>query len=280
MEMTKKFEKNTFSKRLKSMIFVDFRRMFTSKLFYIMFGIALVMPILILVMTSMMEGSPMMDQNQNPIYDEFGNPVLMEGFKNVWQIIGSSSSANSGSNPAMSMDLVSMCNINLVFFMASVLVCLFVTDDFKSGYSKNLFTVRSNKTDYVISKSLITFIGSALLILAFFIGSILGGAIAGVSFEIEGATITNVILSVIAKMFLVLVFVSIYVLASVIAKQKTWLSMIISLGVGMLLFMMIPSLTPLDSTIINVILCLVGGLLFAFGLGAISRLLLKKRDIL
>ncbi len=280
MEITKKFEKNTFSKRLKSMLSVDFRRMFTSKLFYIMLGIALVMPILILVMTSMMEGSPMMDQNQNPIYDEFGNPVLMEGFKNVWQIIGSSSSANSGSDPTMSMDLVSMCNINLVFFMASVLVCLFVTDDFKSGYSKNLFTVRSNKTDYVISKTLVTFIGSALLILAFLIGAMLGGTIAGVSFEIEGATITNAILSLIAKMFLVLVFASIYVLASVIAKQTTWLSIVVSFAIGMLLFTMIPMITPLDSTIVNVILCLVGGILFAIGFGSISKLLLKKRDIL
>ncbi len=280
MKMTKKFEKNTFSKRLKSMIFVDFRRMFTSKLFYIMFGVALVMPILILVMTTMMEGRPMTDQNQNPIYDEFGNPVLMEGFKNVWQIIGSSSSANSGSEGQMSMDLVSMCNINLVFFMASVLVCLFVTDDFKSGYSKNLFTVRSNKTDYVISKTLITFIGSALLILAFFIGSMFGGAIAGISFEIEGATITNAILSVIAKMFLVLVFASIYVLAGVIAKQRTWLSICLSFAIGMLLFTMIPIITPLDSTIVNVILCLVGGILFALGFGTISRLLLNKRDIL
>jgi hypothetical protein len=33
------FEKNTFKKRLKSMLGVDFRRMFTSPLFYIMVGV-------------------------------------------------------------------------------------------------------------------------------------------------------------------------------------------------------------------------------------------------
>ncbi|MBQ4535890.1 MAG: hypothetical protein IJA22_03570, partial [Clostridia bacterium] len=55
--MNVQFEKNTFKKRLKSMIFVDFRRMFTSPLYYIMLGVSLVIPILILVMTTMMDGT-------------------------------------------------------------------------------------------------------------------------------------------------------------------------------------------------------------------------------
>ena len=44
----------------------------------------------------------------------------------------------------------------------------------------------------------------------------------------------------------------------------------------MLLFMTVSIITPLSSTIINVVLCAVGGVLFAFGLGAASRLVLKK----
>ena len=49
-----------------------------------------------------------------------------------------------------------------------------------------------------------------------------------------------------------------------------------SLGGGMLLFMMVSMITPLGSTIINVALCAAGGSLFAFGLGAISKVVLKK----
>ena len=49
-----------------------------------------------------------------------------------------------------------------------------------------------------------------------------------------------------------------------------------SLGGGMLLFMMVSMITPLSSTIINVVLCAVGGVLFAFGLGAVSKQVLKK----
>ena len=52
-----------------------------------------------------------------------------------------------------------------------------------------------------------------------------------------------------------------------------------SLGGGMLLFMMVSMITPLGSTIINVVLCAAGGALFAFGLGAISKVVLKKTSL-
>ncbi len=281
--MEKKFEKVTFAERIKSMLAVDFRRMFTIRFFYIMAGIAFLMPILILVMTSMMEGTPMTDsQTGQPILDEFGNQVLMEGFKNVWQMIGtlSSSSANMDTSGAMGMDIVSMCNINLVFFMVAALVCVFIADDFRSGYAKNLFTVRSKKTDYVISKTAVCFVGGGILLVLFFIGTMLGGKIAGIPFTMEGFHAGNVLLCMISKIFLMAVFVALYALMSIIAKQKLWLSILLSLGSSMLLFTMIPMITPINAGIMNVILCIAGGGAFSVGLGAIGRVLLKKRDIL
>ncbi len=274
--MTKNFEKNSFSKRVKTMLRVDFRRMFTTPFFYIVLGIALVVPILILVMTTMMEGSPMTDSTGAPLLDEFGNPMLMEGFDNVWQMIGSL----SNHNPQAGMDIVSMCNINLVFFMSCVLVCVFIAEDFRSGYCKNLFTVRAKKTDYVFSKTLTCFIGSALLLIAFFIGATLGGAICKLPFTMAGFHGGQLALCVLAKICLLLVFVAIYTAMGILAKQRTWLSILLSLGVGMLLFMMIPTLTPLNANFLHVILCLAGGTVFAIGLGAVSRALLIKRDIL
>ncbi len=281
--MEKKFEKVTFADRIKSMLSVDFRRMFTIRFFYIMAGIALVMPIIILVMTSMMDGTPMTDRETGlPILDEFGNPVLIEGFKNVWQMIGSLASGNAGGEASaqMGMDIVSMCNINLVFFMSAVLVCVFISDDFRSGYAKNLFTVRSIKTDYVISKTAVCFVGGTIMLILFFIGTMLGGAIANISFAMEGFNVGNVILCMLAKIFLMAVFIALYSLMSVIAKDKLWLSILLSLGSSMLLFTMIPMITPLNATFMHVILCIAGGCIFSIGLGAISRLLLLKRDIL
>lgn len=66
---------------------------------------------------------------------------------------------------------------------------------------------------------------------------------------------------------------------STVGKQKLWFSMVGSLAVGLLLLMMVPSMTPLDSTIINVVLCLAGGALFSIGLGAVSNLVLRKASL-
>ncbi len=264
------------NKRFKSMLAVDSRRMFMTPLFYIMLGIAVVVPILILVMTSMMDGSV----SVNP---QTGEETVMEGFDYVWQIIGSVSVADSsaaGQEAAAGMDMMSMCNINLLYFGVAVLVCLFVSADFKSGYSKNLFTVRAKKGNYVASKTVVGIFAAAFLLCAFFIGSVIGGAIAKIPFTMEGFGVVNLIMCMLSKILLMAVFVPIYVMTSVIAKQKTWLGMLLSLGVGILLFMMIPSLTPLDSGAMNVLLCLAGGVMFSCGLGAVSKTVLKKRDIL
>ena len=267
--MSINFEKYIFKKRIKSMLGVDFRRMFTSPLFYIMIGASLVMPVLILVMTTLMDGSISI----NP---QTGEETIIEGFKNVWQIIGTI----SGGEQAMSMDIVSMCNINMMFFLISIFVCIFVGDDFRSGYAKNLFTVRSKKDDYVVSKSIVCFVAGASMILAFFIGSMIGGAISGLPFTLEGATISNVIMCVLSKVLLVGIFSSIYVLASVFAKQKLWLSLIMAFGIGMLMFMMIPIITPLNSTIVNVLLCLVSSAIFSVGIGIGSYYILKKSSLI
>lgn len=259
------FENNTFDKRLKSMLKVDFRRMFKTSFFYIMVGICLVIPILILVMTTMM-GDTTVDYVT-------GEAVPMETFTNTWQAIG------SFSGEGMSMGLTSMCNINMLYFFIAVFVCVFVSEDFKSGYSKNLFTVRANKADYVISKTIVGFIGGICMLLAYFIGAMLGGAIAGLPFDTGVAGFSGIFMCMLSKLLLVLVFVPIYISVSVAAKQKTWLSICASLAVGMLLFMMIPSLTPLDSTFMNVILCLAGGALFSIGLGAVSKTVLEKTSL-
>ena len=272
--MEKKFEHNTFGKRVRSMLKVDFRRMFTMPLVYIIVAACLVMPILITVMVTMMEGSVTVDP-------QTGAESVMEGFDSAWQIIGSVSGkeATDAAAGGMSMDITSMCNINMLYFFIAVLVCVFVSEDFRSGYAKNLFTVRAKKSDYVFSKTLVCFVGGALMILAFFIGSLLGGAISGLPFDMVGFNVGNLIMSILSKMILVAVFVPIYLIMSVVAKQRLWLSILLSLMVGMFLFMMIPMLTPLNSTVMNVVLCLAGGALFGVGLGAVSNLILKKTSL-
>ena len=267
MENTMRFEKVSFSKRVKSMLKVDFRRMFKSKLFYILIACALVMPILMTVMMSMMDG-------QESVNQQTGEITIMEGPENAWQNIGTLPGEPLGGD-----EIFMMCNINMAFMGVAVFVCLFISDDFRSGYAKNLFTVRAKRGEYVFSKTLAGFICGAMMLIAYLIGSVLGGAVSGLSFDLHGLNAGNIVMCMIAKIFLMLVFVSIFTLISVAAKQKAWLSICGSLGGGMLLFMMVSMITPLGSTFLNVILCAAGGALFACGLGVLSRMVLQKTSL-
>ena len=266
--MEPKFEHQTFGKRLNSMLKVDFRRMFTMPLVYIMIGIAFTIPVLVLVMTTMMDGTVSVDPTT-------GVETVMEGFDSVWQSIASP----SGASASMEMSLTGMCNINLIYFVAAVLVSVFVADDFRSGYAKNLFTVRAKRGDYVVSKTLVGVVSGVLMIAAYFVGAMIGGAISGLSFDLGTAGVSGVVMCMIAKALLMAVFVPIFVLASVIGKQKLWQSLIGSLMISMLLFTMIPMMTPLDSTIMNVVLCLAGGGCFSIGLGAVSKKILGSTSL-
>ena len=268
MESRISFEKISLGDRLKSMLKVDFKRMFKSKLFYILLACALVMPILMTVMMAMMDGSV----SVNP---QTGEESIMVGPENTWQNIGTL----PGGEAMGGMDVFMMCNINMMFMAVAVFICLFISDDFRSGYAKNLFTVRAKKGDYIISKTLAGFVCGAIMLILYFVGSMLGGAIAGLSFDLHGLTAGNLVMCMLAKVFLMLVFVSIFVLISVAAKQKAWLALCGSLGGGMLLFMMVSMITPLSSTIINVVLCLAGGVLFAVGLGLASKAVLMKSSL-
>ena len=140
MDNIVKFQKISFGRKLKSMLKVDFRRMFKSKLFYILIACALVIPVLMTVMMTMMDGSVSVDP-------QTGVETVIHGPENAWQSIGTlpDGSAMGG------MDVMAMCNINMMFMLAAVFICLFISDDFRSGYAKNLFTVRAKKGDYVIS---------------------------------------------------------------------------------------------------------------------------------
>ena len=264
------FKKISSSGQIKSMLKVDFRRMLRSRTFYILIASALLIPIIMTVMLTMMDGSVVVDQ-------QTGVESVMHGPENAWQSIGT---LPTDEGAAMGgMDIMAMCNINMMFMLVAVFICLFISDDFRSGYAKNLFTVRAKKGSYVFSKTVAGFVTGALMLVCYFVGAMLAGAMSGLSFDLGGLSIANIVMCMLAKVLLMLVFVPIFVLVSVAAKQKAWLAICGSLGGGMLLFMMVGMITPLGSTVINVALCAAGGAMFAFGLGAISNALLKKTSL-
>ena len=258
----------SLGERVESMMRVDLLRMRKSRLLYILIASALVMPILMTVMMAMMDGSVSVDPTT-------GVETVIRGPENAWQNIGT---LPGGENMG-GTEVFAMCNINMTFMAVAVFVCLFISDDFRYGYSKNLFTVRAHKGDYVISKTVCGIITGTLMLIAYFIGTTLGGAISGLSFELHGLSGYNVLMCMLSKILLMPVFVSIFTLISVAAKSKAWLSVCASLGGGMLLFMTVSIITPLSSTAINMLLCFIGGLVFAIGLGTIGRVVLNRTSL-
>ncbi len=245
-------------KQLNTMLQVDTRRMFRQPFLYILMAISLMVPILVLTMVT-----------------GFSDPSdTGMAFTNTWQMIGSLPSSGS-----MGMDMTTMMNINMLYFLVAVLVCVFVSEDFRSGYAKNLFTVRVKKSSYVFSKLIICSIASALLFLAFLVGSIMGGRIAGLSFAMNGFSAVNIAMSLLAKLFIIPMFVSVFMIASAIARNKLWLSMCLSFSIGMLLFMIVPMMTGLTASIVNVFMCLAGGVLFSLGFSVVSNGVLSKCDL-
>ena len=117
------------------------------------------------------------------------------------------------------------------------------------------------------------------MILCYFVGAMVGGVVSGLSFDLGDVTVVNVIMCMLSKIFLVSIFSAIYVLTSIIAKSKLWLSLVLSFGVGMLFFAMIPMISPLDSNIVNVVLTLVGGTLFNISFSIISNKVLSKTSL-
>lgn len=271
MEGAVKFKSRSSSRQIKSMLRVDFRRMLKSKLFYILIALALVIPIVMTVMLTMMDGTVSVDP-------QTGKESIINGPDSVWQSIGTLPTDDMAA--AMGgMDVMAMCNINMMFMLVSVFVCLFIYDDFRSGYAKNLFTVRVKRGEYVISKTVSGFVCGGLMLIAYFVGAILGGMISGLSLALPGFTVLNLVMCILSKIALMLVFVPIFVIISIASKQKAWLAICGSLGGGMLLFMMVGMITPLNSTIIHLFMCLAGGAMFSFGLGIGSKAILKKTSL-
>lgn len=255
MENVVSIRPQNFMARMKSSLKADFRRMLTTPLIYIMLGICFAIPVLTLVMTTLNGGQD------------------GAGFTSVWQAV----STLGGTQAAM--DMTSMLNMNMAYFAIGIFVCLFVGNEFKSGYAKNLFTVRSKKTDYIASKTVVGIVGGIILLLGFFVGAMIGGGVSGLSFAMSGFGAGELVCCILSKLFISAIFVAIPIAMSVLAKDKLWLSVLLTLGASMLLFTMIPMITPLNSGVINVILTLVGGAIFAFGIGAASNIILNKTNI-
>ena len=121
------FVKPSFLSRIKSMLSVDFYRLFHTPLFYIFLGIAAIIPAMILGMTSI---------------ENIETGEIIKLYDNTWGVIAAKKPIYVVS------DIAEYANMNMVFIFGGIMVSIFIGHDYKSGYVKQLFTTHAKKHDY------------------------------------------------------------------------------------------------------------------------------------
>lgn len=265
-----KFDTPTFFQRIKGMLSVDFYRLFHTPLFYIFLAIAAIIPAMIIGTTGM-EGSE--------------TAAL---FTNVWQGIAVESPLYVVQNIAQ------YANMNMVFIFGGIMVSIFIGHDYKSGYVKQLFTTHAKKQDYMMSKTITCAFAMACMCLTYLVGTILAGAMVGLSFSVNFGSL---ICALLGKLIMSLGWASLYVFLNIIFRKHFWISILSSFffGTGILIigaaailgntailniFLYGASVYAcLSSNFLTVIICLVCSVTWSIIYNLLGTYILNKSDV-
>ena len=165
-----------FFVRIRSMLNLDFHRLFHTPAFYIMLGIAAIVPAMVLSMT----GQDTVGPNGEIIV------AASAPYTNVWQVLAPLTPTY------VVADMGEYANINMVYIFSGILSSIFIGHDYMSGFVKNVFTVHSKKFDYVISKIIVGIFCTLCMFVTYFIGMIFAGILTGLSFEVSIKVIMSV----------------------------------------------------------------------------------------
>lgn len=264
------FDTPSFGKRIKGMLSVDFYRLFHTPLFYIFLAIAAIIPAMI-IGTSGMEG---------------GQTEAL--FTNVWQAI-------AVEQPLYVIQNIGQyANMNMVFIFGGIMVSIFIGHDYKSGYVKQLFTTHAKKQDYMMSKTVVCAFAMACMCVAYLIGTILSGAMVGLSFAVNFGSLVCALLG---KLIMSLGWASLYVFLNIIFRKHFWISIASSFffGTGILIiggaaivgnsavlniFLYGSSVYAcLSSNFLSVIICLVCSVSWAVIYNLLGTYILNKGDV-
>ncbi len=209
MEQTREltFKSPGFYERLKSMLGVDFYRLFHTPMFYIFLAIASIIPAMVLSMT----GMP----------NEQGETVKL--YENTWNII-------AADKPLYIINSMGdYANMNMVFIFGGIMVSIFIGHDYKSGYVKQLFTTHSLKADYMMSKSIAGAFSMMCMCITYLCGGLMAGVITGADMSVN---IGSLLLAILGKMIMSLGWGSLYTLLNVVFRRYFGVSITLCFVIG------------------------------------------------
>ena len=191
-----RFASPSFIQRLRGMLGVDFYRLFHTPMYYIFLAIAAIIPAMILGTMGM----------ENPQTGVAAAPL----YTNVWHIIAAEEPLYVVSN------IGEYANMNMVFIFGGIMVSIFIGNDYRSGYVKQLFTTHAKKQDYMMSKTLVGAFSMACMCVTYLIGAVLAGLLTGLSFEVSVGSLSCAILG---KILMSLGWASLYTFLNIIFRR-------------------------------------------------------------
>lgn len=262
------FESPTLFQRIKSMLGVDFYRLFHTPMFYIFLAIAAIIPAMILGMTNTADGTAM--------------------YSNTWQMVAASLPLYVIS------DIGEYANMNMVFIFGGIMVSIFIGHDYKSGYVKQLFTTHAKKQDYMISKTISCAFAMACMCITYLIGTIIAGLFVGADMSVNAGSL---ILAILGKMIMSLGWASLYTFLNIIFRRYFGISIALSFffGTGILIigvaaivgnssvlniFLYGASVYAcLSSNIVTLLVCIANSLAWAIIYNVLGAFILSKSDV-
>ncbi len=272
-----KFESPSFKERLRGMLGVDFYRLFHTPLFYIFLAISAIIPAMVSAMTMMSDAS---GNTMEPLYN------------NVWQII-------AAKEPLYVINTIAdYANMNMVFIFGGIMVSIFIGNDYRSGYVKQLFTTHAKKQDYMMSKSLVCAFAIVCMCVSYFLGGTIAGLLVGYSTE---ADVLSLVFAVLGKMVMSLGWASLFTFLNIIFRRYFGISIASSFffGTGILIIgaaAIVESLSLpasvlniflygssvnacLESSVLTLVLCTVVSVMWAVIYNFAGTRILSKSDV-
>ena len=209
-----RFDTPSFTKRLSGMLGVDFYRLFHTPLYYIFLVIAAVIPAMILGTMGM----------ENPQTGTAAAPL----YTNVWQIIAADEPLYVVNN------IAEYANMNMVFIFGGIMVSIFIGNDYRSGYVKQLFTAHAKKQDYMLSKTIVCAFAMACMCITYLFGAVMAGLLVGIPFEVN---VGSLVCAILGKIVMSFGWASLYTFLNIIFRRYFGISIASSFffGTGILI---------------------------------------------
>lgn len=209
-----RFDTPSFTKRLSGMLGVDFYRLFHTPLYYIFLVIAAVIPAMILGTMGM----------ENPQTGAAAAPL----YTNVWQIIAADEPLYVVNN------IAEYANMNMVFIFGGIMVSIFIGNDYRSGYVKQLFTTHAKKQDYMLSKTIVCAFAMACMCITYLFGAVMAGLLVGIPFEVN---VGSLVCAILGKIVMSFGWASLYTFLNIIFRRYFGISIASSFffGTGILI---------------------------------------------